>query len=1256
MLGRILVFLGGLLVVALFAALLAPLFVDWTDFRKDFESQASRILGKKVSVHGEVKARLLPFPSVTLYDVTVGTDKDGEPLVHVARFSMNAELAPLLSGEARIFDMRVEEPKARIRLLADGTLDWLRGSSAEIPARTVVLEKVQVVGGEIEFIDEQTGRTRKFTGIDADMSARSLAGPWSVDGKASLDGEAGRFFLSSLQPEVGAEAISLKLRLQPDARPFDIELDGDLSLQEGRPAYRGHFQAVWKGTGPDKGAAKTPAPRAKGDFELTNERIAVKSYRFELGEAADPYVVTGEAKLDTGAHPEFLLTAEGQQVDVNRLANESAKGKTGRNAAGSVRDRLDLLIAMASEIPIPNLPGKATLRLPAIVAGDTVLRDVTLDVRPDGRGWNVERAVVVLPGRTQVEAKGRLLLGTEPSFNGDLLVASTQPSGLSTWISGGVEPTIRQLKSMGFSAAVNLTPQIQRFEKLELAIGPALLNGRLERQSLDKAAPNLSIDLTGNEMDLDAARAVAGLIVGEGGDQALLAEKIATRLKVGQLTGYGMAARDVETVFTYDGASLVVDRLNVGDLAGAALKASGTVKGPLTKPSGKAQVALSSDDPGPFLALISGRLPAHPLAVRLVKSAAWFSQSNLTASLVFGDAAGGGMAVKIAGTSNGSRIAVDYGVDDLAKISGDAKFNLSAMLENPQALVLLGQAGLDPLPIDGGDSGRLQFSVNGAGNAPADATLTFAAGRTTLSARGKIALAAAGFPKGSGTVRLDSPDLEPYLMMTGIVVPQGGTGLPARLGAQLAFAEGKAEISAIDAEAAGNRISGALSIDWNGAVPMVGGDIALDSIDLTWLAEGVLGPITDAATDVLTVSPLPPPRDDLEFNLAVKARSFSPGAFGSISDFSAKLKGAGGQLTLEDAAGQWLGGTMSGRLMIANTDGNGFYQGRIALRQAELSLVEDALGAGADGAVLQGKFDLDLVAEATGQSVADLLKATNGSGTVKVPALDVRRLDSELLAKLLPEADAIQGDVTGEKVAGLVGSLFGGASSVFADVEVPFNISDGMLRVAALALANETAKLDGTARVDLGSRQMEAEIRIAYVAGDEALAGAEPAVRLKFSGDVGAQGRQIDVSDMTNFLSLRAFERERRRVETLQSNVLEKQRLRREAALYSHRVEERARAAEAERARLAEEARLKAEAETRAREEADRKAAADKAAREATNDALGTETPAEVTETPSTSDSMPQAPQMPVPPAQGVTRGGSLPPVPLRFDGLPGVN
>jgi uncharacterized protein involved in outer membrane biogenesis len=73
-LARIFVIIGGLLVVALFVALIAPLFINWTDFRTDFEREASRIMGKPVVVHGSVDARLIPFPTVTLNDVRVGAE------------------------------------------------------------------------------------------------------------------------------------------------------------------------------------------------------------------------------------------------------------------------------------------------------------------------------------------------------------------------------------------------------------------------------------------------------------------------------------------------------------------------------------------------------------------------------------------------------------------------------------------------------------------------------------------------------------------------------------------------------------------------------------------------------------------------------------------------------------------------------------------------------------------------------------------------------------------------------------------------------------------------------------------------------------------------------------------------------------------------------------------------------------------------------------------------------------------------------
>ena len=100
----------------------------------------------------------------------------------------------------------------------------------------------------------------------------------------------------------------------------------------------------------------------------------------------------------------------------------------------------------------------------------------------------------------------------------------------------------------------------------------------------------------------------------------------------------------------------------------------------------------------------------------------------------------------------------------------------------------------------------------------------------------------------------------------------------------------------------------------------------------------------------------------------------------------------------------------------------------------------------------------------------------------------------------------------------------------------------------------------------------------------------------------------LDATDLSNFLSLRAFERERRRVETLQANVLEKQRLRREVALYranaAEREAARLRAIEEERRRqLAVEAAARQKAEAEARALAEKKAAAEAAAAKAAEEA-----------------------------------------------------
>ncbi len=103
-------------------------------------------------------------------------------------------------------------------------------------------------------------------------------------------------------------------------------------------------------------------------------------------------------------------------------------------------------------MPIPSIPGNVDLRLPAVIAGGTTIRSVMVSAEPDGEDWNIRQFAADLPGRTKVEAKGKLSVGHDFGFRGNMLVASRQPSGLASWLNETVDESIRKLEGRAFPA------------------------------------------------------------------------------------------------------------------------------------------------------------------------------------------------------------------------------------------------------------------------------------------------------------------------------------------------------------------------------------------------------------------------------------------------------------------------------------------------------------------------------------------------------------------------------------------------------------------------------------------------------------------------------------------------------------------------------------------------------------------------------------------------------------------------------------
>ncbi len=65
----------------------------------------------------------------------------------------------------------------------------------------------------------------------------------------------------------------------------------------------------------------------------------------------------------------------------------------------------------------------------------------------------------------------------------------------------------------------------------------------------------------------------------------------------------------------------------------------------------------------------------------------------LRGALTLGGDQGDGLAVTLAGVSNGSRVNLDYRMSDLLALTGKGTTTLEATLENSVTSILFGQAG-----------------------------------------------------------------------------------------------------------------------------------------------------------------------------------------------------------------------------------------------------------------------------------------------------------------------------------------------------------------------------------------------------------------------------------------------------------------------------------------------------------------------------------------------------------------------------------
>ncbi|ESZ23492.1 AsmA family protein [Mesorhizobium sp. L2C084A000] len=1205
MLARLFVIFGGLFVLVLCAALVVPYFVDWTGYRAQFEREASAILGRKVTVQGDATARLLPFPSVTFSNVAVAGGPNGQPAMTVETFSMDAELAPFLRGEVLIFDMRLVRPKATIDIANNGTVDWAMRPSSPFDLNQISIEKLTVTEGQIELRHAAGGRSHLFSEINSTISAKSLAGPWRMDGTLRLDGLRTAVTASTGKAE-GNGQMRLRLKADPDAYPLVIEADGNAGIVNGAAVYSGQFKI----SGADKNSAELrstdgetvkvsagkpdPGFRLNGKFSLDHQKLGVDEFRFETGPLDNPYTADGKASVDLGLKPSFAIEANGAQVQFDEAVGAEA------GAGLTLDQRIAAFEQALLDMPKPTIPGTVEVKLPAVVAGDTTVRDVHLSAEPVDGGWSVKSLAATLPGRTTLEADGMLVLNLEGhfGFNGSLLLAVAQPSGFAAWLSKDVDEAIRRLPAAGFKAKVDLSQKRQAFSDLELILGKARFSGRIDSSQPDDAKPSVLMRLEGGDLDVDGLAAFASIFVSDKGANRFADRDLDFQIKAGPVNAGGLTADTVDTALRLRDGLLEIDRLSVGGLAGASISATGRIKDFPASPTGKLDASVVAVDLKPLVDVAARHYPDSAVLKGLASRAAAYpelfqdARVDLVASAADNGDGTTGLAVSGQGKAGGSAFSASLSGKGVVDKLLEAPVALTFNAKNPDATTLLALYGLPALPL--GMLGEASTDIQAKGTLGGGLATNFSLAGNDFKAgfEGTIADTPQGFAA-KGKLSLDAADIEPWLMTSGIGLPGMGAGMSTSLAAQGDYGNGLLVLDELSGAINEAAVSGDVNIDVKNGVPHLAGALALDELDLDPMAVALFGDSAFLAdkeeTNKGRAWPATPfsQKSSLPFtaDLDLTTAALAAGRFATAYDaaFSLKLDQEG--IRVSDLKAKLLGGALSGLFELKNNDGTGLFTGQMKLAGADLATVLPDAG-------ISGIGDFSTALSSSGKSVEGMVAALSGSGTAALKGVKVAGVNPDAFSAFLVKADAIGRDIDAAKTAGFAPDIAADGSLAAKDTDIAFTVAGGTLRAPPVSLENPAATLSADVTADLNAVTVSAKGAITYRPGDEALVGSEPVLNFTAEGPFGAVKRAFDSEPLAQFLTQRALEKEQQRVEAMQAALLEKQRLRREVRYYAALQDARDKAAE-ELRKQQEAARLKAEADAKAKAEADAQAKAE---------------------------------------------------------------
>jgi hypothetical protein len=1145
----ILTVLASLVILVLAAAVAAPPLINWEARRDVIDQAISRAAGTQARTEGRIGVRLLPSPRIRLDRLHLGPQSAEAPSLSADFVWSEVELMPLLRGEVRFTETRIGRAEIRIPV-AGGRWTIPTEGFGSGRSRDWAFENLTVAQLLVTTQVPATGRTDQLYAENVAIEAQTLAGPWRVEGVTA--GVPFRVATSSLAPD---RTMQVKLSGGGDVFPrFDI--DAKVALEEGgaaAPAISGKARILF-GPPAQVAAAGIPIPVAVDtSFRSSGAVVELDPLSIEAGEGGASLRLTGAGSIRTD-EPRISLKLEGRRLDADSFVLSSS----GRDFASRLREWSLPPIVVPIDLDLSiNSVGLAQEELSNFVLRGSILRGHA----------SVDRIEFVAPGETRVTLQGEAGLTTQGGANGRIAVASTASDRLGRYLErlSIRSPFFKVFDGRPFEAASDflLDLPLVSFPNFRVKAGDAVVTGNAKFTAPEGGnRGRLEAQVGVRDLNLDQLPQVSSVFdATQNLDVGFILD--ARDVRAGNRRGAGRISARILS----DGPALLVESLDIVDLAGANARVSGRIA-----PDGSGRIAgkVTAQRAAPLVDLLGSVwiggvskfvpyfLREGGLNVDVVTERATPEPGSSELRLrttVKGTAAGGAF--------DGEAMTVDGATDTLrVRVATD---NTGLWVNRPDAAPLRRPSAVN---LRGTRVGSGQFNVTMDGDV----------GGVRVTTNRPFAIGSDDEVVDSGEAELKTADLTPFLVLLG-----DGAGVEPPLPAEVRVTLGRerdASLLTISGRfgegAARARIAARSRSD-------LSGEITLDRLSLPWLLTSLA---LNTPPDARSTSLWSPARFGQtgrlitggQAQVRVSRLDLGRGLMGENASFVLGITPEG--VAIRDLRAGLGGGQVAGQLNVSRQGGLATLNGEGSIREVPLAAIT---GASSIAARLSGTLKFGTSAETFAGLVANL----GGAGELRLTNLVLPDADPAGIERALKRLLADDDPLAVQRAEAVISDELDRAPFRAAAVVTPVAVIGGALRLSPFVADTGAGSWQGVVAYDFKTLSFDARGSLSANAVPKGWTGSPPSIGLTWRGPFMRPTRDIDVGGLRNGLAAIVLQRELEKVESFELDANE--RLRRQQRRDMDRQRERDRLAAEEAAR---QARLRAEAE-RARQEAEQRARAD---------------------------------------------------------------